>query len=146
MTWTLAVVVACTLLGAATLEAQTFSVSEHEYTVRNFRFLSGDTLPEVRIRYRTIGTPRKDAQGRISNAVLVLHGSSGDASQVLAPSFTVPLLATGQPLDAAAHYLIFPDNIGNGGSTNPSDGMRAPFPKYGYRDMVELQHRLRTTP
>jgi homoserine O-acetyltransferase/O-succinyltransferase len=144
MTWTLAVFAALTLLGATPLEAQMFAVTEHQFMVRNFRLVSGDTLPEVRIRYRTIGTPRKDAQGRISNAVLVLHGSSGDASQVLAPSFTGPLLAAGQPLDAAMHYLIFPDNIGNGGSTKPSDGLRARFPKYGYTDMVELQHRLVT--
>jgi homoserine O-acetyltransferase len=133
-----------TLLVASPLEAQTFPVSDHEFIVRNFRFRSGDTLPDVRIRYRTIGAPRKDAHGSIDNAVLVLHGSSGDASQVLAPSFTGPLLSTGQPLDAATHYLIFPDNIGNGGSTKPSDGLRARFPKYGYKDMVELQHRLVT--
>ena len=144
MKWTAVAFVAFTLLGAAPLDAQTFAVSDHEFIVRDFRFRSGETLPEVRIRYRTIGTPRKDAQGRISNAVLILHGSSGDAGQVLAPSFTGPLLAAGQPLDAATHYLIFPDNIGNGGSTKPSDGLRARFPKYGYKDMVELQHRLVT--
>jgi homoserine O-acetyltransferase len=136
--------VALALLCAPPLEAQTFAVSDHAFIVRDFRFMSGDTLPEVRIRYRTIGSPRKDAQGRINNAVLVLHGSSGDASQVLAPSFIGPLLAPGQPLDATTHYLIFPDNIGNGGSTKPSDGLRARFPKYGYKDMVELQHRLIT--
>jgi homoserine O-acetyltransferase len=138
------VFVALTLLIAAPLYAQTFAVSEHDFLVRDFRFQNGSTLPEVRIRYRTIGTPRKDGQGHISNAVLVLHGSSGDASQVLAPSFTGPLLSAGQPLDAATHYLIFPDNLGNGGSTKPSDGLRARFPKYGYKDMVALQHRLVT--
>jgi homoserine O-acetyltransferase len=138
------VFVAVTLLSAMPVQAQTSAISEHQLIVRNFRFLSGDTLPEVRLRYRTIGTPRKDAQGRISNAVLVLHGSSGDAGQVLAPSFSGPLLAAGQPLDAATHYLIFPDNIGNGGSTKPSDGLRARFPRYGYRDMVALQHHLVT--
>src|SRR5687767_3586330 len=82
------VFVALTLLIAAPLFAQTFEVSAHDFLVRDFRFQNGSTLPEVRIRYRTIGAPRKDGQGRISNAVLVLHGSSGDASQVLAPSFT----------------------------------------------------------
>ena len=119
-------------------------VSPHDFVVKDFRFQSGETLPEVRIHYRTIGTPLRDAKGRITNAVLVLHGSSGDAGQVLAPSFTEPLLGAGQPLDATRHYLIFPDNLGNGRSTKPSDGLRARFPRYGYHDMVVLQHRLVT--
>jgi homoserine O-acetyltransferase/O-succinyltransferase len=144
MTRTLTVLVAFSLLCPPSVDAQTLPVTDHEFIVRNFQFRSGDTLPEVRIRYRTIGTPRRDTQGGISNAVLVLHGSSGDASQVLASSFTEPLLAAGEPLDASTHFLIFPDNLGNGGSTKPSDGLRARFPRYGYRDMVELQHRLVT--
>ena len=126
--------------------AQTPSVAaqatSHTFVVRSFTFRNGATLPEVRIRYRTIGSPTRDANGRINNAVLVLHGSSGDASQVLASSFSDPLMGPGGPLDAARHYLIFPDNIGNGGSTKPSDGLRAKFPNYGYADMVELQRRL----
>jgi homoserine O-acetyltransferase len=125
--------------GAATVSAQATS---HTFTVKDFKFQNGATLPEVRIRYRTIGTPARDAAGRVRNAVLVLHGSSGDASQVLAPSFTEPLMGPGGPLDATRHYLIFPDNLGNGGSTKPSDGLRAKFPAYGYGDMVELQRRL----
>jgi homoserine O-acetyltransferase len=116
--------------------------TSHIFTVKNFVFQNGATLPDVRIRYRTIGTPTRDASGRIRNAVLVLHGSSGDAGQVLAASFSEPLMGPGGPLDAKRHYLIFPDNIGNGGSTKPSDGLRAKFPNYGYRDMVELQRRL----
>ena len=116
--------------------------TSHTFTVKNFTFQNGATLPEVRIRYRTIGTPSRDASGRVRNAVLVLHGSSGDAGQVLAPSFTEPLMGPGGPLDATRHYLIFPDNLGNGGSTKPSDGLRAKFPAYGYNDMVELQRRL----
>lgn len=115
---------------------------EGDFVVKDFRFQSGETLPEVRVHYRTVGTPRRDAGGRISNAVLVLHGSSGDAGQVLAESFAAPLLGPGQPLDAAEHYLIFPDNIGNGRSSKPSDGLRARFPRYGYSDMIELQRRL----
>jgi homoserine O-acetyltransferase len=118
------------------------AVTSHEFIVKDFRFQNGATLPEVRIHYRTIGTPARDASGRIRNAVLVLHGSSGDASQVLASSFTDPLMGTGAPLDANRHYLIFPDNLGNGRSTKPSDGLRARFPNYGYGDMVELQRRL----
>ena len=120
------------------------AIVEHDFIVKNFRFQNGESLPEVRIHYRTMGKPVRNAAGRITNAVLVLHGSSGDANQVLAASFTGPLVGTGQPLDTNRHYLIFPDNLGNGGSTKPSDGLRARFPKYGYGDMVELQHRLVT--
>jgi homoserine O-acetyltransferase/O-succinyltransferase len=117
----------------------------HDFVVSNFRLTSGETLPEVRIHYRTIGTPVRDAQGRITNGVLVLHGSSGDAGQVLASSFSEPLFGAGGPIDAARHYLIFPDNLGNGRSTKPSDGLRTKFPKYGYGDMLALQHRLVTS-
>lgn len=116
----------------------------HDFVVRDVRLTSGESLPEVRIHYRTIGTPVRDAQGRITNGVLVLHGSSGDAGQVLAPSFSEPLFGAGGPIEASRHYLIFPDNLGNGRSTKPSDGLRARFPKYGYADMVALQHRLVT--
>ena len=124
----------------ATLPAPT----PNDFIVRNFRFANGETLPEVKIHYRTIGTPLRDANGRISNGVLVLHGSSGDASQVLVDSFTQPLFGEGGPIDARRHFLIFPDNLGNGRSTKPSDGLRAKFPKYGYHDMVTLQHQLIT--
>ena len=116
----------------------------HDFIVRDFRFASGETLPEVRIHYRTIGTPMRDARGRITNGVLVMHGSSGDAGQVLASSFSEPLFGPGGPLDANRYFVIFPDNLGNGRSTKPSDGLRAKFPKYGYGDMVTLQHRLVT--
>jgi homoserine O-acetyltransferase len=117
---------------------------EKDFVVRNFRFQNGATLPEVRIHYRTIGTPLRGPDGQIRNAVLVLHGSSGDATQVLATSFSNALFAPNQPLDAGKYFLILPDNLGNGKSTKPSDGLRARFPKYGYTDMVALQHRLIT--
>ena len=120
------------------------ALERHDFIVRDFRFQNGESLPEVRIHYRTAGTPVRDAGGRITNGVLVLHGSSGDAGQVLAASFSDPLFAKGGPLDAARHYLIFPDNLGNGRSTKPSDGLRAKFPKYGYHDMVTLQRQLVT--
>jgi homoserine O-acetyltransferase len=135
-------------LGGTTL-SQTENVQfpvvvEKDFLVTNFRFQNGQTLPEVRIHYRTLGTPIRDTDGRIRNGVLVLHGSSGDATQVLAASFSNPLFARNGPLDASRHFLILPDNIGNGKSTKPSDGLRANFPKYGYTDMVALQHRLVT--
>ena len=142
------VALAMQIASVARLDAQAPSAAampspaEHDFVVKDFRFQSGETLAEVRMHYRTLGTPRRDAAGRIRNAVLVLHGSSGDATQVLASSFSAPLVGAGQPLDARDHYLILPDNIGNGQSTKPSDGLRARFPRYGYADMVELQHRL----
>ncbi len=118
--------------------------AEGDFVVRDFSLTSGERLAELRQHYTTIGTPARDAQGRITNAVLLLHGSSGDAGQLLDPSFSEALFGPGQPLDAARHFLILPDAIGNGGSTKPSDGLRARFPKYGYEDMVAAQHRLVT--
>jgi homoserine O-acetyltransferase len=140
------VVVLICLLGVASVAgAQALpQLERHDFTVKDFRFQSGESLPEVKIHYRTAGTALRDGNGRITNGVFVLHGSSGDAGQVLAASFSEPLFGKGGPLDAARHFLIFPDNLGNGRSTKPSDGLRAKFPKYGYHDMVTLQHRLVT--
>ena len=134
------------LLGApfgTDLDAQT-AIQEGDYVITNYRFASGETLPEVRLHFRTMGTPKYDAQKRIINGVLLMHGSSGDASQVLAPSMIGPLTAAGGPLDLAGHYLILPDILGAGKSTKPSDGLRARFPRYGYGDLVDLEYRLIT--
>ena len=122
--------------------AQSAAIQDGDYVIKNYRFASGATLPEVRLHYRTMGTARKDSQGRITNAVLLMHGSSGDASQVLAPSMLAPLTKAGGPLDLATTFIIFPDILGAGKSTKPSDGLRAKFPKYGYHDLVDLEHRL----
>jgi homoserine O-acetyltransferase len=119
-------------------------VQEGDYVITNYRFASGETLPEVRLHFRTMGQPRYDSRQRITNGVLLMHGSSGDASQVLAPSMIGPLTAAGGPLDLASHFLIVPDILGAGKSTKPSDGLRAKFPKYGYGDLVDLEHRLIT--
>jgi homoserine O-acetyltransferase len=126
-----------TLLGAAP-QADTGS-----YTIRDFRFASGETLPLLRMHYRTLGTPRRDAASVVRNAVLILHGTGGSGGQFLTPVFA-ELFAPGQPLDTTTHYLILPDNIGHGGSSKPSHGLRAHFPRYGYADMVEAQYRLLT--
>lgn len=117
---------------------------EGDFVVRDFRLRSGEVLPELRQHYTTIGTPVRDAAGRITNGVLLMHGSSGDAGQLLAASFAGELFGPGQPLDASRYFLILPDALGNGGSTKPSDGLRGRFPKYGYHDMVTAQHRLIT--
>jgi homoserine O-acetyltransferase len=111
------------------------AVSEGDLVLRDFRFASGETLPELRLHYRTLGTPG-------SPAVLVLHGTTGSGAQFLGESFAGQLFGPGQPLDASKHFVILPDGIGHGGSSKPSDGLRARFPRYGYADMVEAQRRL----
>src|SRR5437899_8140781 len=114
------------------------------FVLRDFRFASGETLPELRLHYRTIGRPRRDAAGVVRNAVLVLHGTGGSGEQFLSPLFAGELYGGGQPLDTTTHYVILPDNIGHGRSSKPSDGLRARFPHYAYEDMVAAQYRLVT--
>jgi homoserine O-acetyltransferase/O-succinyltransferase len=112
--------------------------------LRDFRFASGEALPELKIHFRTLGSPRRDRGGVVRNAVLILHGTTGSGANFLRPEFAGELFGAGQPLDASRYYLILPDGIGHGGSSKPSDGLRARFPRYGYRDMIEAQHRLLT--
>lgn len=118
--------------------------TEGDFVLRDFVFKSGETLPELRIHYRTIGTPRRDAAGRVTNAVLITHGTTGSGAQFLSPNFAPELFGAGQPLDAAQYFIVLPDGIGHGKSSKPSDGLRAKFPRYGYRDMIEAQYRLLT--
>ncbi len=115
-----------------------------DYTIRDFRFASGETLPELRIHYRAIGTPRRDAKGAVRNAVLLLHGTTGSGKAFLSENFAGVLFGPGQLLDAARNYIVIPDGIGHGESSRPSDGLRAKFPRYTYDDMVEAQYRLLT--
>ena len=110
--------------------------------LRDFHFASGETLPELRLHYRTIGKPERDRNGTVINAVLITHGTGGTGSQFLRPEFAGELFGAGGLLDAARYYIILPDGIGHGQSSKPSDGLRARFPHYGYRDMVDAQHRL----
>jgi homoserine O-acetyltransferase/O-succinyltransferase len=131
-------------LTLAPVQAADLAVREGDHVVRDFRFASGETLPEVRLHYRTLGMPARDAAGVVSNAVLVLHGTGGTGAQFLAPQFAGELFGPGQPLDVATHFVILTDAVGHGGSSKPSDGLRQKFPKYGYADMVALQHRLLT--
>jgi homoserine O-acetyltransferase len=118
------------LLFAAALHAD-----EHDFIARDVHFTSGETLAEVKIHYATVGTPKRDASGAITNAVLILHGTGGSHKGFLSDHF-------GGVLDANKYFIVMPDNIGHGSSTKPSDGLHARFPHYGYTDMVELQHRL----
>jgi homoserine O-acetyltransferase len=112
--------------------------------LKDFRFRSGETLPEVKMHYRAVGTLRKDAQGVARNAVLVMHGTGGSGATFVGNTFGGELYGPGQPLDATKFYIVMPDDIGHGQSTKPSDGLHAKFPKYGYLDMVEAEHRLLT--
>lgn len=117
---------------------------EAQFTVRDFSFRSGETLPKLRLAYTTLGQPRRDARGAITNAVMILHGTGGDGRQFLRPQFRDVLMGPGGPLDPARWFIILPDSIGHGGSSKPSDGLRARFPKYNYDDMVAAQHALLT--
>jgi len=118
--------------------------TEGDYTIRDFKFQSGETLPELRIHYRTLGKPEKDAQGKTTNAVLILHGTTGSGAQFIRPEFAGELFGKDQPLDTTKFFIVLPDGIGHGKSSKPSDGMHAKFPRYGYRDMIEAQYRLLT--
>jgi homoserine O-acetyltransferase/O-succinyltransferase len=115
---------------------------EGDYVVHNFRFQSGETMPDVRLHYYTLGKPAKDASGRTTNAVLILHGTGGTGNGLLRPIFAGVLFGPGQLLDANKYFIILPDNVGHGKSSKPSDGMHAHFPQYEYADMIALQHEL----
>jgi homoserine O-acetyltransferase len=115
-----------------------------DFVVRDFHFASGETLPELRLHYRTLGTPQRDDKGVVQNAVLIMHGTTGQGGNFLRPEFAGELFGKGQLLDASRFYLILPDGIGHGQSSRPSDGLRAGFPHYGYRDMVAADYRLVT--
>ncbi len=119
-------------------------VNQADFTLHDFHFQSGGTLPALRIHYRTLGAPHRDASGRIDNAVLILHGTGGSGAQFLRPQFAGELFGPGQLLDTATHYIILPDDIGHGASSKPSDGLRARFPHYDYDDMVRAEHALVT--
>ena len=115
-----------------------------DYVIHNFTFADGSSLPELRIHYIALGTPRKDASGIVRNAVIVLHGTTGSGAGFLSRNFAGELFGPGQLLDTTTYYVVLPDGIGHGGSSKPSDGMRARFPRYTYDDMVDAQHRLLT--
>jgi len=114
------------------------------FTLPEYRFETGEVLRDLRLHYVTLGTPRRDPAGAVRNAVLILHGTGGTGGQFLSTGFAGGLYGPGQPLDTTRYYVILPDNIGHGRSSKPSDGLRMQFPRYGYTDMVRLQHALVT--
>ena len=126
---------ALSMMAVAAFAADYPAPTHGNWIVKDFRFSTGETLPELRLNYTTVGAPTGEA-------VLILHGTTGSGAGLLTPTFAGELFGPGQPLDAARHYIILPDAIGAGKSTKPSDGLRAAFPKYNYDDMVDAQYRL----
>jgi len=133
-------------LGAATAAAQNAPMTgtQGDYVVRNFTFTTGEVFPELRLHYTTLGTPRRDARGVVRNAVMILHGTGGTGRAFLSATYAGVLFGPGQLLDTARYYIVLPDGVGHGGSSKPSDGLHARFPKYTYDDMVHAQHALLT--
>jgi homoserine O-acetyltransferase len=144
----------CTFVAAALLSlalavpAQTppsssqWPTQDGTYTIQNFHFKDGETIPQLRLHYITLGTPHRDATGHIDNAILLLHGTGGNAHSLTASEFSDPLFGPGEPFDITKFFLILPDDIGHGQSSKPSDGLRMHFPNYDYDDMVESQRTM----
>jgi homoserine O-acetyltransferase/O-succinyltransferase len=137
--------IACSAVAQAENSPASMEFKDHIAEFANYRFRNGQSLANVHIRYSTLGAPRRDAGGNIVNAVMLLHHTGGASGKDFARAeYVNALYAPGKPLDASVYYLIFPDSIGHGGSSKPSDGLRARFPNYRYTDMVDLQYRLAT--
>ena len=115
-----------------------------DFSIRDFRFKSGEALPELKLHYTTIGTPVRDHAGVVRNAVLIMHGTGGAGNNFLTAQFAGVLFGHGQLLDATRYFIILPDGIGHGASSKPSDKLHARFPHYTYDDMVRAQHALLT--
>ena len=122
-------------VGAGAQVAQYPTPLEADFVAHDVVFNSGERMAEVKIHYRTVGTPRKDADGVVRNGVLILHGTGGSGSGFLSGTYGGRLFGKGQPLDAEKFFIILPDNVGHGDSSKPSDGLRMKFPKYRYADI-----------
>ena len=117
-----------------------WSTTEHEFTIKDFHFGSGETLPELKLHYLTLGQAHRGADGKVDNAILLLHGTGGDRKSLMNPNFADELFGPGQPMDVTKYLVILPDDIGHGDSSKPSDGLRMKFPHYDYDDMVRSQY------
>lgn len=126
------------------IPAQQVPATGGDFFIKDFTFESGESLPELKVHYVTLGTPRRDKAGRVVNAVVINHGTGGSSSQFLGRGFAGVLFGKGQLLDADRYYIIIPDNIGHGASSKPSNGLHGKFPHYCYHDMVNAQYRLLT--
>lgn len=141
----LALIVALLGMAAASARAEpAWRISESNFNLHDVRLNNGETMDLLRLHYTTLGQAQRDDSGRIVNAVVLLHGTTGTGKNFLAPGLADNLFGPGQPLDASRYYIVLPDGIGAGGSSKPSDGLRAHFPHYGYIDQVEMQYRLLT--
>jgi homoserine O-acetyltransferase/O-succinyltransferase len=123
------------LVSVTAMAADYPAPKEGDWVANDFKFHTGEVMPELKLHYTTVGEPN-------GQPVLVLHGSGGSAASMLTPSFAGELFGPGQPLDASKYYIVIPDGIGHGKSSKPSDGMKTAFPKYDYEDMVDAQYRL----
>ncbi len=140
-TLALAMLILCAAELAMAQQAAPLSAAppkEGDFIARDFKFANGESLPEIRMHYTTIGTPQRDSNGHVTNAVVILHGTNRKGGVFLVPSFAGVLFGHDQSLDASKYYLILPDQLGAGlgKSTKPSDGLRAKFPHYDYADMI----------
>ena len=117
---------------------------EGDFILTDYKFVSGETLPQLKLHYRTLGTAKRNAAGEIVNGVLLLQGNTGTGANWLRPTLADELFKDGQPLDAGKYFIIIPDALGRGGSSKPSDGLKGQFPHYRYHDMVDSVHRLVT--
>ncbi len=118
--------------------------TEGDFIITDFRFKDGEMLPELRQHYTTLGTAKRNAAGDITNAVILLHGTSSNGKAWLIPTLADELFAAGQPLDATQYFIVLPDGIGRGGSSKPSDGLKGKFPHYRYEDIIAAEHQLVT--
>jgi homoserine acetyltransferase len=125
------------MIGATPAGAQHPGGSEGDFTLKDFTFASGEAMPELRLHYRTLGRIQRDDRGLVRNAVLILHGTGGGGEQFLRPEFAGELYGRGRLLDTTRYFFVLPGGIGHGRSSKPSDGLRARFPSYGYRDMID---------
>lgn len=130
--------------GSAWAQANYPTPDEGDFNIANFKFDTGEILPNLRQHYLTLGTPTRSKDGKVNNAVLIMHGTTGQGASFISDRFAGNLFGPGQILDAAKYFIILPDGIGHGKSSRPSDGMRMNFPKYTYDDMVRAQYQLLT--
>src|SRR5579859_7829693 len=131
-----------TLTLATAAQPPTYTGVPGDYIAKDFKFGTGETLPELKLHYLTLGTAHRNAAGHVDNAVLLLHGTGGNARSLLNPLIANVLFVPGGLLDIQKYFLILPDDIGHGESSKPSDGLHAHFPAYDYDDMVRGQRMM----
>lgn len=131
-------------IGRPAAPSTKWPIKENVYAIKNFRFGTGETLPELTLHYLTLGQPHRNAAGHVDNAILLLHGTGGNRYTLLNPVFADVLFGPGQPFDITKYFLILPDDIGQGDSSKPSDGLHMKFPQYDYDDMVRSQYVMLT--